>query len=105
MATTATRKKKSIADLKADLEAAKRKVALLEQKAYQGQLSELIKSANFVADYKAVKAALDSVSDVAILTGIAKACGAKHIQITQVAPVKRPRKPKSDISIKKVKLK
>jgi len=87
-----TRKEKTTADIKAALAAARKKVAMLEQKAYEGELTELIKAAHFVADYAAVKKSISSVSDAVILSAIAKAVGAKRIQVTQTAPT--PRKPK-----------
>ena len=52
----------------------------------------MIKAAHFVADYAAVKKSLSSISDTAILSAIAKAVGAKRIQVMQSAPI--PRKPK-----------
>jgi len=90
---TRTRTPKTTAEIKAALAAAKKKVATLEQKAYEGELTELIKAAHFVADYAAVKKSLPSVGDTAILSAIAKAVGAKRMQITQSAPAKR--KPKA----------
>ena len=52
---TRTRTPKTTAEIKAALAAAKRKVATLEQRAYEGELTELIKAAHFVADYAAEK--------------------------------------------------
>jgi len=89
---TSKRTPKTTAEIKADLAAAKRKVAMLEQKAYEGELIELIKAAHFVTDYAAVKKSLSSVGDAVILSAIAKAVGAKRIQVTQAPPI--PRKPK-----------
>ena len=89
---TRTRTPKTTAEIKAALAAAKKKVATLEQKAYEGELTELITAAHFVADYAAVKKSLPSVGDTAILSAIAKAVGAKRMQITQSPPAKR--KPK-----------
>ena len=100
MATT-TRKKKTIADLKADLAAAKKKVALLEQKAYQGELIELIKSSNIASDYCAIRGKLKDVSDAAILMGIAKACGAKRMQISQLPAKPRVVKLKPETKVVK----
>ena len=90
---TRTRTPKTTAEIKAALAAAKKKVATLEQKAYEGELTELIKAAHFVADYAAVKKSLPSVGDTAILSAIAKAVGAKRMQITQSPPATR--KPKA----------
>ena len=92
---TGTRKKKTAEQLKADLAAAKAKVAALEQKAYKSELGELISKSHFASDYSAIKTAFKDVSDVAILMEIAKACGAKRIQITQTEPKPRATKPKT----------
>jgi len=92
---TGTRKKKTAEDLKADLAAAKAKVATLEQKAYKSELGELIGKSHFASDYSAIKTAFKDVSDVAILMEIAKACGAKRIHITQAEPKPRATKPKT----------
>ena len=92
---TGTRKKKSAEDLKADLAAAKAKVAALEQKAYKSELGELISKSHFASDYSAIKTAFKDVSDVAILMEIAKACGAKRIHITQAEPKPRATTPKA----------
>lgn len=97
---TATRKKKTVDELKADLAAAKAKVAALEQKAYKSELSELISKSHFAADYKAIQAAFKDVSEVAILMEIAKACGAKRIHITQDEPKPRATKPKAAGAVK-----
>ena len=98
---TRTRTPKTTAEIKAALAAAKKKVATLEQRAYEGELTELIKAAHFLTDYAAVKKSLSSVSDAVILSAIAKAVGAKRMQITQTAAAKR--KPKaSDAPAKKV---
>jgi len=92
---TGTRKKKTAEDLKADLAAAKAKVAALEQKAYKSELGELISKSHFASDYAVIKSAFKDVSDVAILMEIAKACGAKRIHITQAEPKPRATKPKA----------
>ena len=97
---TATRKKKTVDELKADLAAAKAKVAALEQKAYKSELSELIRKSHFQADYNATKTAFKDVSDVAILMEIASACGAKRIHITQAEPKPRATKPKAAVAVK-----
>ena len=93
---TGTRKKKTAEQLKADLAAAKAKVAALEQKAYKSELGELISKSHFASDYSAIKTAFKDVSDVAILMEIAKACGAKRIHITQAEPKPRATKPKAE---------
>jgi hypothetical protein len=57
MATTRKpTKPKTSADLKAQLEAAKKRLADLEKRAYAEELSELIKSTNIVADFAKIQA-------------------------------------------------
>jgi uncharacterized protein YciW len=102
---TATRKKKTVDDLKADLAAAKAKVAALEQKAYKSELSELIGKSHFAADYTTIKNAFKDVSEVAILMEIAKACGAKRIHITQTEPKPRATKSKMPGAVRKTAVK
>ena len=87
------RKPKSVEQLRADLAAAKIKVAKLEQKAYKSELGELIKKSHFASDYTAIKTAFKDVSDVAILTEIVNACRVKRIHITQTEPKPRATKP------------
>lgn len=91
MATT-TRKKKTPAEIKAALAAAKKRVAELEQKAYKSELDELINSMHFVSEFNAIKSSLKEVSDIAILSGIASACGIKRLQIIQQPPKTRAKK-------------
>jgi len=86
---TGTRKKKTAVELKAALAAAKRKVAMLEQKAYEGELIELINATPFISEYNKLKESFANITNVAILSAIAKAVGAKGIQITQAPAVKR----------------
>lgn len=88
------RKKKTPAEIKAALAAAKKKVAELEQKAYKSELDELIKSMHFVAEFNSIKSALKEVTDVAILAAIGDACGVKRLQITQL-----PTKPRGKKSV------
>ncbi len=103
---TITRKKKTPAEIKAALAAAKKKVAELEQKAYKSELAELINSMHFAAEFKKIKEALKEVSDVAILSGIANACGLKRLEITQLPPKPRAKKNSlTESTTKKTKLK
>jgi hypothetical protein len=89
---TKTRKTKTTAEIKAALAAAKKKVLALEQRAYEGELTELIKGTHFITEYSALKKSLSNISDVAVLSAIAKAVGAKRIQVTQTPPTKRTTK-------------
>ena len=73
---------------------------MLEQKAYRGDLTELINASHFASDYKAIKDALTDVSDTMILMEIAKACGIKRIEVVQVAPQTRTRKAKTELGQK-----
>ena len=98
---TGKRTKKTAEQLKTELAVAKAKVAALEQKAYKSELGELISKSNFVADYSVIKTAFKDVSDVAILMEIAKACGAKRINITQAEPKQRSTKPKVAVTVAK----
>jgi len=102
---TATRKKKTPAEIKAALAAAKKKVAELEQKAYKSELEELIKSMHFVSEFNSIRSTLKEVSDIAILAGIANACGIKRLQITQQAPKPRAKKGSTSVSVKAAKVK
>ena len=70
----APRKVKTAAELQAALEAAKKKVLELEQQSYSVEINEQIQKSNIVTSLKAVKANLKKVSDIAILTAVAKAC-------------------------------
>ena len=81
---------KTVEQLRADLAAAKQKVADLEQKAYKSELSALIKASHFKADYDAIKSKIPGISDTAMIAEIARACGALRMQITQA-----PKKPRS----------
>jgi hypothetical protein len=93
------RKVKTADDIKADLAAAKQKVADLEQKAYKSELSALIKASHFKADYDAIKSKIPSISDTAMIAEIAKACGALRMQISQAE--KKPRVTKPKVNSKK----
>ena len=88
-----TRKKKTAADLKAQLEKDKAAIKLLEQRAYAEELAELIKNSKIVAEYTSVKGKVKDVSDIAILAAVGKACGIKRLVITQSEA--KPRKAKA----------
>ncbi len=97
--TTATRKPKTAADLKLELEKAKLKVAELEKLAYAGVLEELVAKTNIVEAFKAVKGAADGATDIAILAAIAKAIGLVRIEITQQAAPKRVSTPRKKSAV------
>ncbi len=96
MATRKPRTSKTSDELKKELEAAKRKIADLEKRAYAEELTELIKSTNIVADFTKIKSKVKDIKPVAILQAIASAVGLKRVQIVEPEPVKRkPRSPKT----------
>lgn len=90
--TRAPRKEKTAADFQAKLEAAKKRVQLLEAQAYSVEINEQIKKSNIAGVYKAVKSNLKKVSDLAILTAVVKAAGIKRIEITQKPAATRKKK-------------
>jgi hypothetical protein len=78
-----TRNKKTAADLKADLEAAKRKLALLEAKAYDGELTEAVNSSTIVAEFNKIKDRYKDISAVNILQAIGKAVKIPRLVVSQ----------------------
>ncbi len=92
MATTRKPSKpKTSAELKQQLDAARRRVAALEQRAYAEELTELIRSTNIVADFAKIQSRLTDVKPTAILAAVASAVGLKRVEVTQTPPL--PRKP------------
>ena len=91
MTTTKQRTPKTSSELKLQLEAAKKKVAELEKRAYAGELMELIAATSIVADMKKIQEKAKDVKPAAILSAIATAAGLKRITVTQVEA--KPRKP------------
>lgn len=89
---TATRNKKTAAQLKADLEKAKARIAVMEAKAYAGEIEEMVKKQNIVSAFNVIKANVQGASDVAILSAIGKAAGIKRLVITQSEPSPRKKK-------------
>ena len=99
MATTRKpTKPKTSADLKAQLETAKKRLKELEQRAYAEELTELIKATNIVADFAKIQARVKDIKEVAILAAVGAAVGIKRLEIKQAEPPKRkpadPNKPK-----------
>ena len=92
-------KPKTSADLKAQLEAAKKRLADLEKRAYAEELSELIKSTNIVADFAKIQARVTDIKDVAILAAVGAAVGIKRLEVKQAEPPKR--KPADPNKLKK----
>jgi hypothetical protein len=99
MATTRKPKvAKTSAELKKELELARKKVDELERKAYAGELKELINKSGVVAAITDIKTKVKEATDIAILTAIANAAGFKRLVVTQTAAPARktyPKKPKT----------
>lgn len=86
---TATRKKKTAAELKADLAAAKKRVAALEAKAYDGELAEAIAKSNIVSEFEIIKARYKDIPAVNILQAVGKAVKIARVVVTQSDPQTR----------------
>ena len=91
--TKQTRKAKTAADLKAELEKAKANLAALEQRAYAEELNEVISKTNIISDYNTIKAN-SKATDLTILAAIGKAVGISRLVITQSEVKKRASKAK-----------
>lgn len=90
--TTTTRKKKTAAELKADLDRAKRRVQDLEAKAYEGELTEAIGKSSIVAEFNKIKDRYKDVGAVNILQAIGKAVKIPRVVVTQSEPKPRAKK-------------
>lgn len=92
MATRKPSTPKTSAELKQQLEEARKKLADLERRAYAEELSELIEKTNIVADFKSVRSNLNAqIPTGAIIIAIANAVGVKGVSV--VAQAKKPRAP------------
>lgn len=87
-----TREKKTAAELKKDLEAAKKRVAALEAKAYEGELAEAIAASTIVSEFEKIKARYKDISPVNILQAIGKAAKITRVEVTLTEPQKRASK-------------
>lgn len=94
MATRKPSTPKTSAELKAQLEATKKKLAELERRAYAEELNELISTTNIVADFAKIQSKVTDIKPVAILTAIAASVGIKRLEIKQLeAPKRKPADP------------
>lgn len=91
MATT-TRKKKTAAELKADLDTAKKRVAALEAKAYEGELTEAVAKSSIVTEFNKIKDRYKDIGAVNILQAIGKAVKIPRVAVTQTEPKPRAKK-------------
>ena len=102
MATRKPKTPKTSAELKQQLEEAKKKIADLEKRAYTEELTELIAGTNIVADFAKIQARVTDIKPVAILAAIGNAVGIKRLDVKQADAPKRkatdpskPRKPRT----------
>jgi len=97
MATRRTATPKTSAELKAQLEQAKQRLAELEKRAYAEELTELIATTSIVDEFRKIQARVTDIQPTAILAAIGTAVGIKRLEVKQSAPVKRkladPNKP------------
>lgn len=86
---TKSRSAKTSADLIKDIAAAKARLAVMEQRAYAGQLDEMIKSTTIARDFAAIQSHVTDISPLAILSAVGAAVGIKRLVVTQSEPIKR----------------
>ena len=89
---------KTSAQLKAQLETAKAKVASLEKRVYEDQLGEWLKSTTIVKDFAAIQAKVKDISPLAILAAIAEAVGIKRLVLSQSDVVPRNQSAKAAVA-------
>ena len=93
MATKPRSTPKTSAELKKALETAKKRTAMLEQKLYAEELTEIISKTNILDDYRKIQQQAKEIKDVAILQAIINKLGYKRIAVTEIQAA--PRKPSS----------
>lgn len=107
MATRKPAKPKTSAELKIQLEDAKRKLADLERRAYAEELHELIRSTSIVTEFHKIQAQVKDIKPTAILAAIGDAVGIKRLEVNQAATPARkpidPNKPRKPRAVKTAK--
>lgn len=94
MATRKPATPKTSAELKAQLEDARKKLADLERRAYAEELHELIRATTIVAEFNKIQALAKDIKPTAILAAIGDAIGIKRLEIKQAsAPARKPADP------------
>jgi len=88
----AKRKKKTAAELRADLEAAKKRVADAEAKEYGAAIEAALMKQNVISGINVVKANVANANELMILRKIGELLKIKRLDITQSDP--KPRKKK-----------
>ena len=91
MATRKPSTPKTSAELKQQLEEARKKLAQLEQRAYAEELFELISKTNIVADFNSIKNKVQDIRPDAILKAIGHAVGMRRLTVKQDVPEPRKR--------------
>lgn len=81
--TKKTRSKPTPDQVKEQLIAARKRVQELEQKAYAVELEAQIHKSGIVSAYETIKSALPKISDLAILSAVAKAVKVPRVVVTQ----------------------
>jgi len=98
MATRKPSTPKTSADLKLQLEVARKRLAELEKRAYAEELTEFIGATNIVADFAKIQARVKDIPATGILAAIGAAVGIKQVEVKQADVVARkpadPNKPK-----------
>mgnify|MGYP000137747961 CR=1 FL=1 len=87
-----TRKKKTAADHKAELEKLRQRIATVEAKAYEGELAEAIAASTIVSQFNEIKARYKDIAPTNILQAIGKAAKIPRVVVTQSEPQKRSSK-------------
>jgi alanyl-tRNA synthetase len=91
MATRSRSAPKTSAELREQLEQARKKLAQLEQRAYAEELFELISKTNIVADFNSIKSRVQDIRPDAILKAIGHAVGMRRLTVKQDVPEPRKR--------------
>lgn len=91
MATRKPSTPKTSAELKQQLEEARKRLAQLEQRAYAEELHELISKTNIVADFNSIKNRVQDIRPDAILKAIGHAVGMRRLIVKQDVPEPRKR--------------
>jgi hypothetical protein len=97
MATRKPTKPKSSAELKQQLEDAKKRLAALEQRAYMEEIVEMLNATSVVSDIKKIREKLPKdIGAAAILQTLADKADFKRIVVTQTpTPPRKPAAKKS----------
>ena len=90
------RRTKSASDLKHELELARRKLATLEARAYEGELSEAIANSTIVSEFNQIHSRYKNIGAISILQAIGKAIKIPRLVVTQAEPKARGKRSSPD---------